>query len=75
MFQATEREAFILRTLAGSLSIEETELLKILSEKETHTAQTFKNALAGCIQKEFVQKSEHEGKIFLNITASGKKQI
>lgn len=75
MFQATEREAAILRTLAGSPSIEETELFKALSEKSPHSAQTFKNAIEGCIAKGFVQKLEENKKSFYKITDGGKNQI
>lgn len=76
MFHATEREATILRTLAGSSSIEEAELFKALSEKSPHpAAQTFKNAIEGCIVKGFVQKLEENKKSFYKITDSGKNQI
>lgn len=75
MFHATERETFILRTLAGDSIIEESELFKILSEKETQTEQTFKNALEGCIAKGFIQKFDENGKSFYKITDNGKNQI
>lgn len=61
--------------LAGSSSIEEAELFKALSEKSPHSAQTFKNAIEGCIAKGFIQKLEENKKSFYKITDSGKNQI
>lgn len=36
--------------------------------------RTFKNALSGCIAKDFVQKLEKDGKTFYKITEDGLKQ-
>lgn len=75
MFQATERETFILRTLANNSPIEESELFKMLSEKISQPEKPFKNAIEGCIAKGFVQKFEENGKSFYKITDNGKNQI
>lgn len=77
MFQATERETVILKTLSSfsnsdSKYIEETALFEFLRSAQDNA---FKNALSGCVTKGFAQKSEKGGKSFYKITEDGLKQI
>ncbi len=84
MFQATERETLILHALkdfqASSSNhqnekTEETVLFEKLKNEFADDFLQFQFSLSGCIAKNFMEKSEKNGKSFYKITEDGLKQI